>query len=184
MAINLNKGGTISLAKQAGPAPLDHVQVALGWDTEADLDASALICDASGRALSPLDFVFYNNLVSPTGAVQHQGDELSGGGDAEQINIQLSLVPMSAASVRFLVSIHNAQALGVHFGNVSGAYIRVLNLADNAELARFSLSENGFGQDCLLFGELYRDGSEWHFRAIGDFVMGGLAGAIARHGLS
>jgi tellurium resistance protein TerD len=184
MGINLNKGGTINLAKEAGPTPLDHVQVALGWDTEADLDASAVICGPGGRALSPLDFVFYNNLLSPTGAIQHMGDERTGGGDAEQLNVQLSLVPNQAASVRFLVSIHNAQALGVHFGVVSGAYIRVVNSADSSELARYSLTENGDGQDCLIFGELYRDGADWHFRAIGEFVAGGLAGAVAAHGLS
>lgn len=184
MGINLNKGGTINLAKEAGPVPLDQVQVALGWDTEADLDASAIVCGPDSIALSPLDFVFYNNLTSPTGAIQHMGDERIGGGDAEQLNVQLSLVPQQAASVRFLVSIHNAQALGVHFGVVTGAYIRVVNNADNSELARYSLTENGNGQDCLLFGELYRENHDWHFRAIGEFIAGGLAGAVAAHGLA
>ncbi|MBK6887957.1 MAG: TerD family protein [Tetrasphaera sp.] len=190
MAINLSKGSVVSLAKESGPAPLDHILIGLGWDptdtgAPFDLDASVFLTDSWGRCATDGDFVFYGNKVHYSGAVTHCGDNLTGEGDGddEQVLATLSQLPPTIERLRVAVSIHEAASRGQHFGLVNNAFIRVVNQADNRELARFSLTQGATGQDCLVFGELFRDGAEWHFRAIGDFTPGGLAGALAAHGL-
>ncbi|MFN8099438.1 MAG: TerD family protein [Dermatophilaceae bacterium] len=190
MAINLSKGNVISLAKESGPAPLDRILLGLGWDpadtgAPFDLDASVFLTDSWGRCATDGDFVFYGSKVHYSGAVTHCGDNLTGDGDGddEQILAVLSQLPASIDRLRVAVSIHEAAARGQHFGQVSNAFIRIVNQSDNRELARFSLSEGATGQDCLTFAELFREGEDWRFRAIGDFNLGGLAGALAAHGL-
>src|SRR4051812_28268790 len=141
MAVSLAKGGNVSLSKEA--PGLTAVTVGLGWDvrtttgTDHDLDASALLCNESGKVLSDSHFVFYNNLTSPDGSVQHTGDNLTGEGegDDETINIDLTAVPGPVSKIVFPVSIHDAQARGQSFGQVRNAYIRVINQAGGAELA-------------------------------------------------
>lgn len=190
MAISLSKGGSISLTKAAGPVPLDVVHVRLGWspaDTggpDYDLDASMLLLDEGGRASGPGDFVFYNNLSHESGAVAHAGDNLVGGGDDDEvIAVTLGRLPARVHSALVLVTIHDAAARGQHFGLVHNAYIRVVNMANEQELARFDLSRGASGEDCLAFGELYRDGSEWAFAALGEYHRGGLAAALGEYGL-
>jgi tellurium resistance protein TerD len=189
MAISLSKGGSISLSKAAGPVPLNIVQVRLGWqpaDTgqEYDLDASMLLVDESGRASSPGDFVFYNNLVHDSGAVVHAGDNLVGGGDDDEIiTVTLQQLPARVHRALVLVTIHDAAARHQHFGLVNNAYIRVVNMTNDQELARFDLTQGANGEDCLAFGELYRDGSGWGFAALGEYHGGGLGGALSDYGL-
>lgn len=186
MSISLSKGGTISLTKAAGPVPLDLIEVGLGWAGKGDLDASALICDANGRALSDRDFVFYNNPESPTQAVKHMGDALEGGeddGDDETVNVTLSKLPPAATRVVFVVSIYDAASAGTHFGNIDSAYVRVVNAANGVELARYDLSSQAVGDDALIFAELYRDATGWGFRAIGESHRNGLAGTLSMYGL-
>lgn len=190
MAINLSKGGVVSLTKESGPAPLDRILIGLGWDpaqTEAafDLDASVFLTDTWGRCASDGDFVFYGSKVHYSGSVTHCGDSRTGEGegDDEEILAVLSQVPAQVHRLRIVVSIHEAAGRGQHFGQVHNAFIRIVNQSDDRELARFSLSDGAAGQDCLVFGELFREGPEWHFRAIGDFNLGGLAGALSSHGL-
>lgn len=187
MSISLSKGGTISLSKAAGPVLLDLIDVGLGWEGDADLDASALICDAGGRCLSDRDFVFYNNLQSPTAAVVHLGDARTGGdddGDDETIKVALSQLPPAAARVIFVVSIYEAASTGAGFGTVNSAYVRVVNCANGTELARYDLTSQAAGNDALVFAELYRDGAGWGFRAIGESHNRGLAGTLAMYGLN
>jgi tellurium resistance protein TerD len=187
MSITLSKGGTISLTKAAGPVPLDLIEVGLGWAGKGDLDASALICDVNGRALSDRDFVFYNNPASPTQAVRHMGDALEGGdddGDDETIKVTLSQLPPTAARVVFVVSIYEAASTGTHFGTIDSAYVRVVNAADGSELARYDLTGQAAGDDALIFAELYRDASGWGFRAIGESHCTGLAGTLSMYGLN
>lgn len=191
MTINLSKGETISLTKESGPAGLNHVVVGLGWDPiEAhppyDLDASAFLTDALNRCAAPTDFVFYNAPRHPSGSVNCGDDSRdgSGDGDDESLDIQLALVPPTVEKIRVVVSIDQAQIRGHHFGGVQNAVVRVADQGSGVELARFSLSQGAAGQDCLVFGELYRVGPEWHFRAVGDFVQGGLGAALAIHGLA
>lgn len=183
----LRQGDSMSLTRQAGHAGLASVTVGLGWDARMttgepfDLDASALVCRADGTVLSDLHFVFYNNPQTPDGTVQHLGDNRTGQGhhDDEQIEVQLLAMRPDVASVAFIVSIHEPQARQQNFGQVRSAYIRVVNDADGQELARFDLSEDASTNTAVLFGEVYRAGSEWKFRAIGAGSGQGL-GELAR----
>jgi len=191
MSVSLSKGGSVSLTKEAGSAPLTQVTVGLGWDpqeghgAEFDLDASAILLGSNGRALSDSDLVFYNNLTSPTNAVRHTGDNLTGDGDGddETLIIELPGVPSAAQSIVFLVSIHDGSSRGQSFGVVDNAFIRVVNNADQRELARFDLTDGAHGHTALAFGELYRDGAEWKFRAIGDGYAGGFAEVLRKYGI-
>lgn len=185
VGISLTKGGNVSLTKQA--PGLTAVTVGLGWDvrtttgTEFDLDASAIACGESGKALSDKHFIFFNNLTSPDGAIQHLGDNTTGAGegDDEQVNVTLTSVPAECSKIAFVVSVYDAAARGQSFGQVTNAFIRVVNQADGNELARYDLSEDASTETAMVFGELYRKDSEWKFRATGQGYASGLAG-IAR----
>jgi tellurium resistance protein TerD len=185
MTVNLTKGGNVSLTK-AAPG-LSAVVVGLGWDARTtdgkafDLDASAIVCNAEGRVLSDKHFVFFNNLSTPDGAVQHSGDNLTGegGGDDEQVRVDLASLPAEAARIVFPVSIYEADTAGQSFGQVRNAFIRVVNQADGNEMARYDLSEDASTETAMIFGELYRGNDEWKFRAVGQGYSAGLAG-IAR----
>ncbi|GAA4840966.1 TerD family protein [Kitasatospora terrestris] len=190
MGVTLAKGGNVSLTKEA--PGLTSVIVGLGWDVRAtsgaafDLDASALLCDGSGRVLSDQHFVFYNNLRSPEGSVEHSGDNLTGGGDGddEQIRVDLAAVPPTVAKVVFPVSIYDADQRRQSFGQVRNAFIRVVNEADGSEVARYDLSEDASTETAMVFGELYRYGTEWKFRAIGQGYASGLRGIALDYGVN
>jgi tellurium resistance protein TerD len=184
MGVSLSKGGNVSLTKAA--PNLTDVMVGLGWDVRSttgadfDLDASALGL-SGGKIVNDQWFVFFNNLRSPDGSVEHQGDNLTGAGDGddEQILVHLNAVPAEVESVVFPVSIYDADARQQSFGQVRNAFIRVVNNADQTELARYDLTEDASTETAMVFGELYRNGPEWKFRAIGQGYASGLAG-IAR----
>ncbi|MEU8509379.1 TerD family protein [Streptomyces brevispora] len=190
MGVTLAKGGNVSLSKEA--PGLTAVTVGLGWDVRTttgadhDLDASALLCSESGKVLSDQHFVFYNNLNSPDGSVQHTGDNLTGEGegDDESINVDLAGVPADVAKIVFPVSIHDAQSRGQSFGQVRNAFIRVVNRANGVELARYDLSEDASTETAMVFGELYRHGAEWKFRAVGQGYASGLAGIASDYGVN
>ncbi|GHF06254.1 MULTISPECIES: TerD family protein [Streptomyces] len=190
MAVTLSKGGNVSLSKEA--PGLTAVTVGLGWDVRTttgadyDLDASALLCDVSGRVLSDQHFVFFNNLSSPEGSVRHSGDNLTGGGDGddEQIQVDLAAVPAQAARIVFPVSIYDAEQRGQSFGQVRNAFIRVVNQADGREIARYDLTEDASTETAMVFGEVYRHGGEWKFRAIGQGYASGLAGIAQDFGVN
>ena len=185
MSVSLSKGGNVSLTKEA--PGLSAVNVGLGWDARTtsgadfDLDASALLVDQNSKILSDQYFVFFNNLTSPDGSVEHTGDNLTGEGegDDELIKVNVAGLPADVDKVAFIVSIHDAEARNQSFGQVSNAFIRVVDQADNNELARYDLSEDYSTETALVFGELYRNGAEWKFRAVGQGYASGLAG-IAR----
>jgi len=189
MGVTLAKGGNVSLSKAA--PNLTQVQIGLGWRARSttgadfDLDASALLC-GNGRVLGDEYFVFYNNLKSPDGSVEHTGDELVGGsgGDDETILVDLSLVPANVDKVVFPVSIYEADARVQTFGQVSDAYIRVINQSDGAELARYDLTEDASTETAMIFGELYRYGAEWKFRAVGQGYASGLRGIALDFGVN
>lgn len=185
MGVSLTKGGNVSLTKAA--PNLTAVTVGLGWDARAttgvdfDLDASALGLGENHKIVSDQYFVFFNNLKSPDGSIEHQGDNLTGEGDGddEQVNVALTAVPPNVTSVVFAVSIYEGDTRQQSFGQVRNAYIRVVNQADSVELARYDLTEDASTETAMVFGELYRNGPEWKFRAIGQGYASGLAG-IAR----
>lgn len=186
MAISLQKGGNVNLNKEA--PGLKDVLVGLGWDVRAtdgaayDLDASAFVLKADDKVRADNDMIFYNNKKSSDGSVEHMGDNTSGAGegDDEVVAVSLASVPADVTKVAFTVTIHDAEARKQSFGQVSKAYIRVVNKADSKELARYDLSEDGSTETALIFGELYRAGAEWKFKAVGQGFKGGL-GPLAKH---
>ncbi|MFI2606547.1 TerD family protein [Kitasatospora sp. NPDC018619] len=190
MGVSLAKGGNVSLSKEA--PGLSAVIVGLGWDVRTttgadyDLDASALLCNALGKVVSDQHFVFFNNLRSPEGSVEHSGDNLvgGGGGDDEQIKVDLDRVPADVAKVVFPVSIYDADARLQNFGQVRNAFIRIVNQANGQEIARYDLSEDASTETAMVFGELYRNGAEWKFRAIGQGYASGLRGIATDYGVN
>ncbi|MGW0956409.1 TerD family protein [Streptomyces sp. NPDC002545] len=186
----LAKGGNVSLSKAA--PNLTNVMVGLGWEERSttgapfDLDASALLCSGANRVLGDEWFVFYNQLTSPDGSVEHTGDNLTGEGegDDETILVDLTRVPTQCEKIVFPVSIHMADERGQTFGQVSNAYIRVVNQADGAELARYDLSEDASTETAMIFGELYRYHGEWKFRAVGQGYASGLRGIALDFGVN
>lgn len=191
MGISLVKGGNISLTKQAGGAGLSVVVVGLGWDLRSttgqdfDLDSSAIACNAEGRAVDPQHFVFYGNLATPTGSIRHSGDNLTGKGegDDEQLTVDLSALTPETEKVVFPVSIYEADGRNQNFGQVRNAFIRVVNTADGAELARYDLTEDASVETAMIFGEMYRHNDEWKFRATGQGYASGLRGIAQDYGL-
>jgi tellurium resistance protein TerD len=190
VSVSLTKGGNVSLTKQA--PGLSAVTVGLGWDVRVttggdfDLDASAIIVDGAGKVLSDQHFVFFNNLRTPDGSVEHSGDNLTGAGegDDEQIRISFPAVAAEAQRIAFAVSIYDADNRGQSFGQVRNAFIRVVNQSDNAELARYDLSEDAATETAMVFGELYRYQAEWKFRAVGQGYASGLAGIAMDFGVT
>ena len=190
MGVSLSKGGNVSLTKEA--PNLTAVLVGLGWDARTttgagfDLDASALMTGPDGKVVSDRHFVFFNNLTSPDGSVEHTGDNLTGDGegDDESILVDLSQVPAGVDKIVFPVSIHEADSRGQTFGQVSNAFIRVVNQADQAELARYDLSEDASTETAMIFGELYRYNGEWKFRAVGQGYASGLRGIALDFGVN
>lgn len=180
MAVSLSKGGNVSLSKEA--PGLTNVLVGLGWDArstdgaEFDLDASCFIVGDSGKVASDADFVFYNNKLGGSGSVEHKGDNRSGQGegDDEQVSIDLAKVPPTAKRIVFGVTIHEAEGRKQNFGQVANAFIRIVNAADGKEIARYDLSEDAAGETAMVFGEVYRSGPEWKFKAVGQGFAGGL----------
>ncbi|MBU0553242.1 TerD family protein [Myxococcota bacterium] len=184
--ILLTKGGNISLSKQS--PGLKKVLVGLGWDERAsdgqefDLDACAFILNDQKRVRSVGDFVFYNQLTSADGAVQHLGDNRTGQGDGddEQVTIDFSKMGADATRVAICVTIHEAEARRQNFGMVSNAFVRVVNAADGKELARYNLSEEMSSETAMVFAELYKYNNEWQFKAVGQGFAGGML-PLAKH---
>jgi len=185
LSVSLTKGGNVSLTKEA--PGLTNVIVGLGWDvrtttgTEFDLDASAIVLNAEGKAVSDKHFIFFNNLTTPDATVEHTGDNLTGEGEGDDEQVKVNLAGMDAAvdKVVFPVSIYDADARSQSFGQVRNAFIRVVNAGDQKEIARYDLTEDASTETAMVFGELYRSGADWKFRAVGQGYASGLAG-IAR----
>ncbi|KWB49621.1 chemical-damaging agent resistance protein C [Burkholderia ubonensis] len=190
MAVSLSKGGNVSLSKEA--PGLSEVLVGLGWDprvtdgTEFDLDASIFVTGDSGKVLSDAGFIFYNNKKSADGTIEHLGDNRSGQGegDDEQVVVKLTGLAAGVKKLVFAVTIHDAESRKQSFGQVSNAYIRVVNKADGKEIARYDLSEDASTETAMIFGELYRHNDEFKFKAIGQGFAGGLKPLAEAHGVN
>jgi len=185
VSVSLTKGGNVSLTKEA--PGLTNVIVGLGWDirsttgTDFDLDASAIVLGADGKAVSDKHFIFFNNLTSPDATVEHTGDNLTGEGEGDDEQVKVNLAGMAAEvdKIVFPVSIYDADSRSQSFGQVRNAFIRVVNATGGSEIARYDLSEDASTETAMVFGELYRNGAEWKFRAVGQGYASGLSG-IAR----
>ena len=189
MALSLTKGGNLSLTKEA--PGMTKVLVGLGWDarstdgTEFDLDASAFLLKADGKVRADSDFIFYNQLKSVDGSVEHTGDNRTGEGDGddEAIKVDLSKIPADIHKIAFTVTIHEAEARRQSFGQVRNAFIRIVNQDTNVEVGRYDLAEDASTETAVIFGELYRHGTEWKFRAVGQGFNGGLKPLAESFGL-
>ena len=190
MPISLKKGQKVDLTK-TNPG-LTKICIGLGWDVNKydggsafDLDTAAFLLGENGKVREQGDFVFYSNLSHASGAVVHQGDNLTGEGegDDEQIIVDLSKVPVDVTRIAFTATIYDAEARKQNFGQVSNAYIRVIDEANNKELIRYDLGEDFSIETAVVIGELYRNGSEWKFNAVGSGFQGGLAALCGNYGI-
>ncbi|GHV57711.1 chemical-damaging agent resistance protein C [Deltaproteobacteria bacterium] len=190
MAVSLSKGGNISLTKTA--PELKNVLIGLGWDARStdgddfDLDASIFMLGANGKVRSDEDFIFYNQLKSKCGSVEHTGDNRTGDGDGddEQLKIYLEKIPSVISRLAITVTIHEAVARKQNFGQVAEAFIRLVNLDTDVEIARFDLSEDYSTETAMIFGEVYKHNNEWKFKAVGQGYAGGLEAMCRQYGVT
>ncbi|MCK5696638.1 MAG: TerD family protein [Gammaproteobacteria bacterium] len=190
MSVSLQKGGNVSLDK-AAPG-MTKMLIGLGWDERAtdgatfDLDASVFLLKDDGKVRGDDDFIFYNNLTSSDGSVVHQGDNRTGAGDGddEAVKIDLSKVPAEVDKISVTVTIDDAVSRNQNFGQVANAFIRVVNDESNEEVARYDLSEDYSIETAMIFGEIYRHGSEWKFKAVGQGYEGGLKALATGFGIN
>lgn len=186
MSISLAKGGNISLSKEE--PGLTKILIGLGWDTRStdgedfDLDASAFLLGSSGKVRGDHDFIFYNQLRSSDGSVEHTGDNRTGEGegDDEAMKVDLSRVPTDVQKIAVAVTIHDANGRRQNFGMVQNAFMRIVNDVSGREITRYDLSEDYSVETALIFGEVYRQGDDWKFRAVGQGYQGGL-GPLAKN---
>ena len=190
MAISLTKGQNVSLSK-TDPS-LKNVLVGLGWDARStdgqdfDLDASVFMATENAKVPSDSYFIFYNQLVSPCGGVEHTGGNLTGDGDGddESVIVRLDKVESNIKSLFITVTIHDAEARRQNFGQVSNAFVRIVNNDTGDEIVRFDLSEDYSTETAMVFGEIYRHNGEWKFRAIGQGYAGGLYALCKQYGVN
>lgn len=190
MGISLSKGGNLSLSKT--DPTLKNILVGLGWDArptdgaDFDLDASAFMVKEDGKVRSDSDFIFYNQTKSTCGSVEHTGDNRTGAGegDDESIIVLLDKVPADIQRIIFTVTIHDADSRKQNFGQVSSAFVRIVNKDTNNEVARFDLSEDASIETAMVFGEIYKHGGEWKFKAVGQGYSGGLAALARQYGIN
>ncbi|WHF27408.1 TerD family protein [Bacillus altitudinis] len=185
MAITLEKGQRIDLTK--GKAGLTNILVGLGWDpvsqgggflgklfgggggADVDCDASVLML-RNDKFVENKDVIYFGNLKSKCGSVEHTGDNLTGEGDGddEQVLVNLSKVPGNVNKLVFVVNIYDALRRNQHFGMIQNAYIRIVDRSNNQELVKYNLKDEYAGKTSLIVGELYRHENEWKFAAVGN----------------
>ena len=191
MPINLSIGQKVDLTK--GNSGLDSILAGLGWDTnkydgghEFDLDVSVFMTGDSGKVETESNFIFYNNPQDAAGSVVYSGDNRTGAGegDDESVKITLSKVPANVQKISFTVTIHEADARGQNFGQVSNAYIRIVDTAKNEELLRYDLGEDYSIETAIVVAEIYRHNGEWKFAAVGSGFQGGLEALCRNFGLN
>lgn len=190
MPVNLQKGGNVSLTKQA--PGLKKIFIGLGWDLRStdgkdfDLDASGFILNSSDKVRSDADFIFFNNKKSSDGSIEHLGDNRTGEGtgDDEVISVNLEQVSSDIKKLSIAVTIYEADVRKQNFGMVSNAFIRIVNADSQEEIARYDLSEDASTETSMIFGELYRHNDEWKFRAVGQGFNGGLGPLAASFGVN
>lgn len=191
MAVSLTKGQKVDLTK--GNPGLSKLLIGLGWDVNKydggsafDLDTAAFLLDGTGKVASDADFVFYGNLKHSSGGVEHLGDNLTGEGegDDEQIKVHLASIPASVEKIDFTVTIYEAEERRQNFGQVSNAFIRVVDESTGAELIRYDLGEDFSIETAVVVGELYRHNGEWKFNAVGSGFQGGLEALCKNYGVN
>lgn len=183
MAINLTKGQRINIG-------LQKVGVGLGWDPneasgqDYDLDASAFMLGSNGKLPTDSHFIFFNNKLSPDGAVEGADDDMTGGsseGDDETITVDLGRVAQEIQEIVFTVSIYEYDVRKQNFGQVRNSFIRIYDLLTDDEIAKYELDEDFSTESAIEFGRLYRRDGAWKFEAIGRGYQGGLATLVNKY---
>jgi len=200
MAINLQKGQRVDLTK--GNPGLSKILIGLGWDpvqqskgggllgalfgggqaASIDCDASVIMVNEQGKVQANSDVIYFGNLKSRDGSVQHTGDNLTGDGDGddEQIHVELSKVPVHIHKLVFVVNIYDAVKRKQHFGMIQNAFIRIVNPLTNQALIHYNLTDDYAGKTSLIVGELYRNGQDWKFAAVGTGTNAGSLGELVK----
>jgi tellurium resistance protein TerD len=183
MAISLKKGGDVSLTKNT--PKLKKILVGLGW-RDADLDVSAFMLGSNGKVNSDEDLIFYGQLNSRCGSIVHNGDNRVGGagGDDETLSVDLNKVPSTYEKLVICVTFYDAEKTNQNFGLVKDSFMRIVNMENDAEIARFDLTEDYGTETAMIFGEIYRSNQEWNFKAIGQGFNGGLEAMCKRFGVN
>ena len=188
MTVNLAKGQKVSLTKDS--PEIKRLVVCMGWDVNAydtreifDLDASAFMLGANGKVADSRDFVFYGNLAHSSGAVVHRSDIPTNSGDDAQIIVDLQLMPEYVLRIAFSATIYDAEERRQGFGQVSNAYIRIIDEQTGTELMRYDVAERFSHETAVVFGEIYKNNNEWKFNAIGNGYLGNLAALCDRYGV-
>ena len=189
MSVSLTKGQKVELTKTS--PGLSKILVGLGWDVnrydgglDFDLDAAAFLLTSDGKVGSDNDFVFYGNLKHLSEAVVHQGDNLTGEGEGDDEQILVEKIPAEISKVAFTVTIYDADVRKQNFGQVSNAFIRIVDESTGTELIRYDLGEDFSIETAVVVGELYRNNSEWKFSAIGSGFQGGLNALCKNFGVN
>ena len=189
MALSLSKGQSLSLSKENFPM---QFAVGLGWDTNStdtgvdfDLDASVVLVASNGKVRSDADFIFYNQMKHVSGAVEHTGDNRTGEGegDDETVNVNLSLVPNDINKLTVFATIHEADVRKQNFGQVSNAYVRLVD-TNGKELVRYDLTEDFGSETAVVFADIYKHNGEWKLKAVGAGYKGGLRALLAPVGIA
>ena len=189
MAVSLKKGGNVSLSREV--PSLKRILIGLGWDVRStnganfDLDATVFMLAESGKVRNDDDFIFYGKLLSNCGSVEHTGDNRTGSGDGddEEVKLTLEKVPASIKRIVICVTIDEAETRGQNFGQVNGAFMRIVNIDNDKEIARFDLSEDYSTETAMIFGEIYKHNEEWKFKAVGQGYAGGLEALCKNFGV-
>ncbi|MEM8717712.1 MAG: TerD family protein [Cyanobacteria bacterium P01_G01_bin.39] len=190
MAINLSKGERISLEKVA--PGLVQIFIGLGWDInltdtggDFDIDASVFLLGSNEKLISDQHFIFYNNRISPDSnqSIQQRGDNRTGAGegDDEIIDVNLKTVPNDIEKIVLTVTIHEADKRQQNFGQVSNAFVRIVNCENEEEIIRYDLTEDFSVETALIMAELYRKDGEWRMNAVGAGYEGGLPALVERY---
>ena len=188
MGISLEKGGRIDLGKEV--SGLNNIGIGLGWEENVsdtgddfDLDASLFMLGANNQIPSQYHFIYYNNLTSPCGALEHTGDNLTGDGDGddELINVSLNEIPENIKELVVVVTIHDAIARNQNFGQVSDSFIRIFDSNTEKEIAKYELDEDFSTETAIEFGRLYKKDGSWRFKAVGTGYSAGLQGFVDKY---
>jgi tellurium resistance protein TerD len=190
MTINLSKGERISLEKVA--PGLVEIFIGLGWDINAtdtggdfDIDASIFLLGSNDKLISDQHFIFYNNPKSPDPgqSIQQRGDNRTGAGegDDEIVDVNLKTIPPEVVKMALTVTIHEADKRHQNFGQVSNAFVRIVNCENEQEIIRYDLTEDFSVETALIMAELYRKDGEWRMNAVGAGYEGGLQALVERY---
>ncbi|EKY28831.1 TerD family protein [Clostridium celatum] len=183
MILNLNKNDILDLTKK-NPG-LRNVKLGAGWDistngSDFDLDIAAFLLDRNNKFNDVSNVIFFNNKQGQGIALGGDNRTGAGDGDDETIEINLQNINPSIEKIVFVVTIHNAMQKRQTFGMINNSYVRLVDLDQNGkELCRFNLKENGSTATSVIFAELYRDGQDWQFKAVGEGKIADLNGVLA-----